>query len=71
MGIVGQYVVYSDDETFYEALAVFTEDEESSAYLNDIVYATDGATIEVLRWIWEKTRQSFAHQVLIFMSVFL
>lgn len=43
---MGNYSVYMDGDSFYEALANFTQDKENLRFLSDIVYADDD-TIEV------------------------
>ena len=42
VGTSGRHSVYEDRETFYPALAAFTEDEDNVRFLSDIVYNDDG-----------------------------
>ncbi|CBN79522.1 similar to Patched domain-containing protein 3 [Ectocarpus siliculosus] len=48
VGTSGGYPVYEDRDTFYTALAEFTQDGDNSRFLSDFVYKTDG-TIEISR----------------------
>lgn len=47
MGTYDGYFVYTDRDTFYEALGDFTHDGDNERFLADIVYAEDNSTIEV------------------------
>lgn len=42
VGTSGGYPVYEDRDTFYTALAAFTEDEDNVRFVSNIVYNDDG-----------------------------
>lgn len=42
VGTSGGYPVYEDRDTFYTALAAFTDDEDNVRFVSNIVYDDDG-----------------------------
>lgn len=50
VGVLEDYPVYENRDTFYAALAEFTAEESNARFLSDIVYKESG-DIEVGRWI--------------------